>query len=90
MKVVRDNADALRVFLQRVKHGETVAHVLLGACGAVLQKNAVRVDAARDKMIADAFRFTHRLVLALPAGGDAYRIRVFLQIDARGADALPQ
>ena len=26
----------------------------------------------------------------LPAGGDAYRIRVFLQIDARGADALPQ
>ena len=45
---------------------------------------------ARDEMIADAFRLAHRLVLALPAGGDAYRIRVFLQIDARGADALPQ
>ena len=90
MKVVRDDADALHVCLQRAQHGETVAHVLLRARGAILQKDAVCVDAARDEMIADAFRLAHRLVLALPAGGDAYRIRVFLQIDARGVDALPQ
>ena len=90
VKVVRDDADALHVCLRRAQHGETVAHVLLRARGAVLQKNAVCVDAARDEMIADAFRLAHRLVLTLPAGGDAYRIRVFLQIDARGVDALPQ
>ena len=73
-------SDVIEYAVQQQKTGKTVESEGETVMRQFVSGVNCSPTTARDEMIADAFRLAHRFVLALPAGGDAYRIRVFLQI----------
>ena len=63
------------------------AQVLLRRGRLILRFNARRVDPGGDERRADALRLADLLVIALPAGGNAPRLRMRPEIVRRGIDA---